>query len=70
MDKERLVRAVTKHDRGELGSGASPGRLAATTQAALQGGLLSQVQRSTEPLEVTLDTDIDYLFSLTVPEAS
>ena len=36
--------------------------------AALQGGLLlSQVQRSTEPLEVALDTVIGYLSSLMVP---
>jgi TetR/AcrR family transcriptional repressor of nem operon len=58
------------HDRGELGPDASPDRLATTMLAALQGGLLlSQVQRSTEPLEVALDTVIDYLASLTVPAA-
>ena len=46
---------------------ASPDRLATTTLAALQGGLLlAQVQRSTEPLEVALDTVIDYLSSLIV----
>ena len=59
------------HDRGELGPDASPDRLATTMLAALQGGLLlSQVQRSTDPLEVALDTVIDYLSSLTVPVAS
>ena len=58
------------HDRGELGPDASPDRLATMTLAALQGGLLlSQVQRSTEPLEVALDTVIDYLSSLAVPVA-
>ena len=56
------------HDRGEPGPGASPDRLATTTLAAPQGGLLlSQVQRGTGPLEVALDTVIGYLASLTVP---
>lgn len=55
-------------DRGELGPDVSPGRLATATLAALQGGLpLAQVQRSTEPREVALDTVIDYVGSLTVP---
>jgi AcrR family transcriptional regulator len=59
------------HDRGELGPDASPDRLATTTLAALQGGLLlSQVQRSTEPLEVALDTLIDYISSQLAPTAS
>lgn len=49
----------------------SPVRLATTTLAALPGGLLlSEVQRSTEPLEVALDTVIGCLSPLTVPEAS
>ena len=63
-------RCPAMHARGELGRDASPDRLATTMLAALQGGLLlSQVQRSTEPLEVALDTVIDYLSSLTVPAA-
>jgi hypothetical protein len=37
MDKESLVRAVSNHDRGELGPGASPDGLATTTLAARQG---------------------------------
>jgi hypothetical protein len=40
-------------------------------RAALPGGLLlSQVQRSTEPLKVALDTVIDCFSSLTAPGAS
>jgi TetR/AcrR family transcriptional regulator, transcriptional repressor for nem operon len=53
-------------ERGELAPGTDPGRLATATLAALQGALLlTQVQRSTEPLEVTLDTVIDHVCSLT-----
>jgi AcrR family transcriptional regulator len=59
------------HDRGELVPEASPERLATTTLAALQGGLLlSQVQRSTEPLEVALDTVLDHISAQLVPTAS
>jgi TetR/AcrR family transcriptional repressor of nem operon len=59
------------HDRGELGQDASPDRLATTMLAALQGGLLlSQVQRSTAPLEVALDTVIDHISAQMVPAAS
>jgi len=58
-------------DRGELGQDASPDRLATTMLAALQGGLLlSQVKRSTAPLEVALDTVIDHISSQMVPAAS
>src|SRR5580692_5073569 len=57
-------------DRGELGQDASPDRLATTMLAALQGGLLlSQVKRSTTPLEVALDTVIDHISSQMVPAA-
>jgi len=53
-------------ERGELMPGTDPGRLATATLAALQGALLlTQVQRSTDPLEVTLDTMIDHVRSLT-----
>jgi hypothetical protein len=39
--------------------------------AALQGALLlTQIQRSTDPLEVTLDTVIDHVRSLTRPAAA
>ena len=59
------------HDRGELAPDASPDRLATTTLAALQGGLLlSQLQRSTEPLEVALDTVIDHVASLMLAPAA
>ena len=50
--------------RAPVGTGA-------TMLAALQGGLLmSQVQRSTVPLEVALDTVIDHISSQMVPAAS
>jgi TetR/AcrR family transcriptional repressor of nem operon len=58
----------TMHDRGELT--ADPDKLATATLAALQGALLmTQLQRSTAPLEATLDTIIDHIESLTVPAA-
>lgn len=58
-------------DRGELVPGADPDKLATATLAALQGGLLlTQLQRSTEPLETTLDAVIDYVTSLIVPGAA
>jgi TetR/AcrR family transcriptional regulator, transcriptional repressor for nem operon len=51
------------YDRGELT--IDPGRLATTTLATLQGALLlTQLQRSTEPLEAALDTVIDYVTML------
>lgn len=44
------------HDRSELKSGTDPADLATAMLTALQGGLLlSQVTRSTRPLEVALD---------------
>jgi AcrR family transcriptional regulator len=58
------------YDRGELVAEARPDRLATTTLAALQGGLLlSQVQRSTQPLEVALDTVIDHISTQMIPAA-
>ena len=56
------------HDRGELA--ADPGPLATATLAALQGGLLlTQIRRSTEPLEAALDTVLAHVASLVVPAA-
>ena len=53
------------HDRGELA--ADPGPLAAATLAALQGGLLlTQIRRSTEPLEAALDAVLAHVASLVV----
>ena len=53
------------HDRGELAAGADPARLATATLAALQGGLLlTQIRRSTEPLEAALDTVLAHVASL------
>jgi TetR/AcrR family transcriptional repressor of nem operon len=58
-------------DRGELVPGTDPDKLATATLAALQGGLLlTQVQRSTEPLETTLDAMIDHISSLIVSGAA
>ena len=49
-------------ERGELVPGTDPGKLATATLAALQGALLlTQIQRSTDPLEVTLDTVINHV---------
>jgi hypothetical protein len=57
-------------ERGELAAGTDPGKLATATLAALQGALLlTQIQRSTVPLEVTLDTMIDHVRSLTLSPA-
>jgi TetR/AcrR family transcriptional repressor of nem operon len=56
------------HGRGELAAGADPDKLATATLAALQGGLLlTQIQRSTEPLEAALDTVLAHVSSLMVP---
>ena len=56
------------HERGELA--ADPGTLATATLAALQGGLLlTQIRRSTEPLEAALDTVLAHVASLVVPAA-
>jgi len=58
-------------ERGELVPGTDPGRLATATLAGLQGALLlTQIQGSTDPLEVTLDTVIDHVRSLTLPAAA
>ncbi len=53
------------HARGGLPAGAAPDDLALATLAALQGGLLlTQLQRSTRPLEVTLDAMLDRIEAL------
>jgi AcrR family transcriptional regulator len=45
------------HAHGQLSSDINPDDLAVTILAALQGGLLlAQVQRSTRPFEITVDT--------------
>ena len=55
-------------ERGELRAQADPDRLAIALLAALQGGLLlAQVERSTQPLEIALDTVLDHLASLCHP---
>jgi TetR/AcrR family transcriptional repressor of nem operon len=54
------------HARGDLPAGTEPDDLALATLAALQGGLLlTQLQRDTRPLEVTLDAMLDRIQSLT-----
>jgi TetR/AcrR family transcriptional regulator, transcriptional repressor for nem operon len=54
------------HDRGDLPPDVDPDDLALATLAALQGGLLlTQIQRDTKPLEITLDTMLDHIQSLT-----
>jgi TetR/AcrR family transcriptional repressor of nem operon len=53
-------------DRGELREEADPERLALATLTALQGGLLmTQVRRSTAPLEAALDMALDAIRSST-----
>src|SRR6201996_2912615 len=48
------------HARGELPADTDPEELALATLSALQGGLLlTQLQRDTRPLEVTLDAMLD-----------
>jgi TetR/AcrR family transcriptional regulator, transcriptional repressor for nem operon len=50
------------HERGELTAGADPEGLATATLAALQGGLLlTQIEKSTRPLEAALDTMISLI---------
>jgi TetR/AcrR family transcriptional regulator, transcriptional repressor for nem operon len=57
----------TMRERGDLRRGADPDRLATALLAAVQGGLLlSQVHRSTRPLEAALGTMLDHVSSLTV----
>jgi hypothetical protein len=54
------------HARGDLALGTDPDDLALATLAALQGGLLlTQLQRDTRPLEVTLDAMLDRIETLT-----
>ena len=54
------------HARGDLPAGADPQDLALAMLAALQGGLLlTQLQRDTRPLEVTLDAMLDRVEYLT-----
>ena len=58
-------------DSGRLREGADPDKLATTTLAALQGALLlTQIQRDTTPLEVSLDTVIDHIASLAASSVS
>lgn len=53
-------------DRGELRGDADPERLALAVLTALQGGLLmTQVRRSTAPLEAALDMALDAIRSST-----
>jgi AcrR family transcriptional regulator len=55
-------------ERGELAG--EPDDLALATLAALQGGLLlTQLQRSTKPLETALDTMLAHIASLTAAPA-
>ncbi len=54
------------HARGDLPADAEPEDLALAMLAALQGGLLlTQLQRDTRPLEVTLDAMLDRIEDLT-----
>jgi AcrR family transcriptional regulator len=54
------------HARGDLPADADPQDLALAVLAALQGGLLlTQLQRDTRPLEVTLDAMLDRVEDLT-----
>ena len=58
------------HARGDLPAGTDPDDLALATLAALQGGLLlTQLQRDTRPLEVTLDAMLDRVQTLTTERA-
>jgi AcrR family transcriptional regulator len=54
------------HARGDLPAGTDPDGLALATLSALQGALLlTQLQRDTRPLEVTLDAMLDHIEALT-----
>jgi TetR/AcrR family transcriptional repressor of nem operon len=54
------------HARGDLPADVNPEDLALAVLAALQGGLLlTQLQRDTRPLEVTLDAMLDRIEDLT-----
>jgi TetR/AcrR family transcriptional regulator, transcriptional repressor for nem operon len=53
------------HRRGELRKDIDPERLATALLAAVQGGLLlTQVRRSTKPLEAAVDAMLDHIESL------
>ena len=53
--------------RGEIPDGTDIDQVALAMLAAIQGGLLlSQVRRTTAPLEAAVDTMIDYLRTLGV----
>jgi AcrR family transcriptional regulator len=55
----------TMYDRGEFPKSVDPDRLALALLAAVEGGfLLTQVRRTTAPLEDALDTVLDYIESL------
>jgi AcrR family transcriptional regulator len=56
------------HDRGDLRPDADPDALAVALLANVQGGiLLSQVHRTTAPMETALDAMLDYIESLLTP---
>jgi hypothetical protein len=66
-NSQRTLAPAAMHDRGDLAAGAHPGQAATATLAALQGGpLLTQIRRSTEPLEAALDTVLAHVASLIV----
>jgi TetR/AcrR family transcriptional regulator, transcriptional repressor for nem operon len=53
------------YDHGALKRSADPDRLALALLAAVQGGMtIAQVRRDTTPLQVSLDTTLDYIASL------
>ena len=53
------------HARGALRKQADPDRLATALLAAVQGGLLlTQIRRTTKPLEAAVDTILDHIESL------
>jgi TetR/AcrR family transcriptional regulator, transcriptional repressor for nem operon len=65
---EQVIRVgyQAMRDRGSLSSSTDPEQLATATLAALQGGLLlSQIRRTTRPLEIALDTILSYVATLT-----
>jgi TetR/AcrR family transcriptional repressor of nem operon len=67
---EQAIRVGYKamRDKGLLAGGVDPEELATATLAALQGGLLlSQIRRTTQPLEIALDTILSYVATLTNP---
>jgi TetR/AcrR family transcriptional regulator, transcriptional repressor for nem operon len=53
------------HQRGDLRKDVDPERLATALLAAVQGGLLlTQIRRSTKPLEAVVDAMLDHIESL------